>query len=98
MKKYFFEIETDLPSYKRIHTDGFYVYENLRNRSKFGLTNWNEELHSGIRDKLAMFKKKTKAYAKSVRVMERNLTLLFVFYVWTIEYHFIDFCKDNLYI
>jgi len=46
---------------------------------KFRLTNWNESLYSIIRDKLAMFRRKTKAYAKSIRAIERALALLFIY-------------------
>ena len=78
----FFELESKLPRYQKVHTDGLSIYQNLRNREvkKFGLTNWNEGLHSVIRDKLAMFRRKTKAYAKSIRAMERALALLFIYW------------------
>ena len=77
----FYFLEQKLPKYKRVHTDGYHIYENLRNRKKkkFGLTNWNYGLHSVIRDKLAMFRRKTKAYAKTVNSMKRALALLFIY-------------------
>ncbi len=76
------EIEKDLPKYKIVHTDRYHVYENLHRRraEKFELTNWNERLHSIIRDKLAMFRRKTKAYAKSVMAVERTLALFFIYW------------------
>ena len=47
----FFELESKLPEYQKVHTDGLSIYQNLRNREvkKFGLTNRNEGLHSIIR-------------------------------------------------
>jgi len=35
-------------------------------------------LHSFLRDKLAMLRRKTKAYAKSIRALYRALALVFV--------------------
>ena len=76
----FYRLEEKLPKYHQVHTDGLHIYENLRRRKKekFGLTNWNEGLHPVIRDKLAMFRRKTKAYAKTVNSMKRALALLFI--------------------
>ena len=81
-EKTFYTLEEKLPRYKQVHTDGYHIYENLRNRKKkkFGLTNWNEGLHSIIRDRLAMFRRKTKAYAKTVNSMKRALALLFIYW------------------
>ena len=58
-----------------LYTDGYRVYENLPKRKvkKYGCTNWNEGLHSFLRNKLAMLKRKTKAYAKSIRALYRAL-------------------------
>jgi len=45
---------------------------------KYGYNNWNEGLHSFLRSKLAMLKRKTKAYAKSFRALYRALALVFI--------------------
>jgi len=76
----FWKLYYQIPIAKDIHTDAYKVYGNLDNREvkKYGYTNWNEGLHSFLRDKLAMLKRKTKAYAKSIRALYRALALVFV--------------------
>ena len=76
----FWEFYYQIPMAERIQTDGYKVYENLGNRevNKYGYTNWNEGLHSFLRSKLAMLKRKTKAYAKSIRALYRALALVFI--------------------
>ena len=76
----FWNFYYQIPMAKEIETDGYRVYENLENRTvkKYGYTNWNEGLHSFLRSKLAMLKRKTKAYAKSIRALYRALALVFV--------------------
>ncbi len=78
----FYVLKQKISKYKQVHTDGYHIYENLRNREKkkFSLTNWNEGLHSIIRDKLVMFRRKTKAYVKSVNSMKKALALLFIYW------------------
>ena len=63
----FYLLEQKLPKYKQVHTDGYHIYENLRNgkRKKFGLTNWNEGLHSRLRDRLKRLQRKTKGIVKT---------------------------------
>ncbi len=69
-----------LPEYLEVHTDKYKVYDNLTNRKaiKYGCNNWNEGLHSFLRSKLAILKRKTKAYAKSFRALYRALALVFI--------------------
>ena len=76
----FWKFYYQIPVAKEIQTDGYRIYENLGNRKvkKYGYTNWNEGLHSFLRSKLAMLKRKTKAYAKSIRALYRALALVFV--------------------
>ena len=76
----FWKFYYQIPIAEEIQTDGYRVYENLDNRKvrKYGYTNWNEGLHSFLRSKLAMLKRKTKAYAKSVRTLYRALALVFI--------------------
>ena len=76
----FWNFYYQIPLAKEIQTDGYKVYKNLENHKvkKYGYTNWNEGLHSFLRSKLAMLKRKTKAYAKSFRALYRALALVFV--------------------
>jgi len=76
----FWKFYYQIPIAKEIQKDAYKVYENLENRKvkKYGYTNSNEGLHSFIRDKLAMLKRKTKANAKSIRALYRDLALVFV--------------------
>lgn len=80
----FLEFYEKIPLSKEYETDGYRVYEVLENRKvkKYGATNWNEGLHSFLRQKLAMLKRKTKAYAKSVRALYRGLAM--VFFRWNL--------------
>ncbi len=76
----FWRFYFQLPQYSEVHTDKYRIYENLASRKakKFGCNNWNEGLHSFLRSKLAMLKRKTKAYAKSVRALYRAVALVFI--------------------
>ena len=76
----FWRFYYQMPLAKEFETDGYRVYENLPKRKvkKYGCTNWNEGLHSFLRNKLAMLKRKTKAYAKSIRALYRALALVFL--------------------
>ncbi|WP_121923712.1 IS1 family transposase [Hydrogenothermus marinus] len=76
----FWKLLNQIPTAKEYHTDGYKVYENLRNRKKgkYNCTNWNEGLNSFLRSKLAMLQRKTKAYAKSIRALYRALALVFI--------------------
>jgi len=76
----FWRLYNNIPLADEIHTDRYKVYENLENRKarKYGYNNWNEGLHSFLRNKLAMLKRRTKAYAKSFRALYRALALVFI--------------------
>mgnify|MGYP001770716690 CR=1 FL=1 len=73
-------IHYQIPIAEEFQTDGYKAYEGLDNRKigKYGCTNWNEGLHSFLRSKIAMLKRKTKAYAKSIRALYRALALVFI--------------------
>ncbi len=75
----FWKFYYQIPMAKEIETDGYRVYGNLENRKvkRYEYTNWNEGLHSFLRSKLAMLKRKTKAYAKSIKALYRALALVF---------------------
>jgi len=76
----FWRFYNKIPIAEEFETDGYRVYEGLDNRKirKYGYTNWNEGLHSFLRSKIAMLKRKTKAYAKSLRALYRALALVFI--------------------
>ena len=76
----FWKFYYQIPLAKEFQTDGYKVYQNLPKRQikKYGYTNWNERLHSFLRNKLVMLKRKTKAYAKSIRALYRALALVFL--------------------
>ena len=76
----FWKFYYQIPLVKEFQTDGYRVYQNLPRRKvkKYGYTNLNEGLHSFLRSKLAMLKRKTKAYAKSIRTLYRALALVFI--------------------
>ena len=76
----FWKFYYQIPLAKEFQTDGYRIYQNLPRRKvkKYGYTNWNEGLHSFLRSKIAMLKRKTKAYAKSIRALYRALALVFL--------------------
>ena len=76
----FWKLYNQIPIPDEFQTDAYRVYNGLENRKvgKYGCTNWNEGLHSFLRSKLAMLKRKTKAYAKSIRSLYRALALVFI--------------------
>lgn len=76
----FWKLYENIPLSLEYETDNYRVYENLERRvaKKYGATNWNEGLHSFLRQKLAMLKRRTKAYAKSVRALYRALSMVFI--------------------
>ena len=74
----FWKFYYQIPIAEDIQTDSYRIYENLDNRKvkKYGYTNWNEGLHSFLKRKLAILKRKTKACAKSVRALYRALVFI----------------------
>ena len=76
----FWKFYYQIPLANEFQTDGYRIYQNLPRRKvkKYGYTNWNEGLHSFLRSKIAMLKRKTKAYAKSIRALYRALALVFL--------------------
>ena len=82
----FWKLYYQIPIAEEFQTDGYKVYDGLENRkiTKYGCTNWNEGLHSFLRIKLAMLKRKTKAYAKSIRTLFRFRALALVFIRWNL--------------
>jgi len=76
----FWKFYYQIPLAKEIQTDGYKVYRNLENQKvrKYEYANWNEGLYSFLRNKLAILKRKLKAYAKSIRALYRASALVFI--------------------
>ncbi len=71
-----------LPDARVYETDAYGVYRWLpRNRhkvGKYGSVNWNEGQRSVLRGKLNRLARRTKGYSKSVKMLERLLSLVFL--------------------
>ncbi len=76
----FLRLYQRLPEAKVYRSDAYRVYEWLpANRhvvGKGGAVNWNEGLHSGLRDKLKRLQRKTKGYSKNATMLRDSIALV----------------------
>jgi IS1 family transposase len=57
-------------------SDNYNVYSSLRDRVVVSPVNPNESFHSSLRDRLARFKRATKAVNRSTKMMKCSLALV----------------------
>ncbi len=76
----FLRLYDRLPEAKVYRSDAYRVYEWLpANRhvvGKGGAVNWNEGLHSRLRDQLKRLQRKTKGYSKSATMLRDSIALV----------------------
>ncbi len=76
----FLRLYDRLPEAKLYRSDAYRVYEWLpANRhvvGKGGAVNWNEGLHSRLRDKLKRLQRKTKGYSKNATMLGDSIALV----------------------